>query len=433
MVTRTARPRSARATSVRQRTLAPMLSCLLGCLLSCLLVIDTARADGDARALAMGGAQTAAARGLAAAAANPALLAFSSGVTVGLAGVTVDLHNNALTLGRYNEVSGQTLSQAQKERLLADIPPTGFRLDAVATARGLGLQRGRLALTSGVISAGSGNLDRDVFDLVLFGNPPDQTVRFDDSWGEGHAIGKISLSWGQRVAAGPYGRLAVGATVSYLKGLYAVQIDEARGSVSTLLTEIDGEAYLSALLAEGGDGHGVDLGAAWQAPGGWTLGLALANATSRVAWRGKVERTEYRVTASQINLLNDDLDAGIVASDTTYAVAGHTSNLPRILRLGAAHDGGRLMVTADYVQGFGAHAGASTRPRLNLGTEWRPRGWLLPRAGMSLGGSLGTGVAGGFGLRLAAWRLDLAVMHRGGFSAAGTRGVGVGLNTQLVF
>ena len=44
-----------------------------------------AAAGGDARSLAMGGARTAAARGLDAAEANPAFLAFSEGLTIGLA------------------------------------------------------------------------------------------------------------------------------------------------------------------------------------------------------------------------------------------------------------------------------------------------------------------------------------------------------------
>lgn len=405
----------------------------LGIVLGCLLVASTAEAEGDARALAMGGASTANARGLAAAAANPANLAFSPGVTVGLAGVAADVHNNSFTLARYNEVSGQTLSQAQKERLLADIPGDGFSLDAAVSAGAIGLHAGRFALTTGVTAAGRGNLDRDVFDLVLLGNEPYQTVRFDGTWGEGHAVGKASLSWGQPVAVGPLGRFAVGATLSYLKGLYAVQVEEAHGSLSTHLTEIAGEAYLSALMAEDGGGYGVDLGAAWQAPGGWTLGLVLANAMSRISWQGKVERTEYRVTASGINLLNDDLNSGIVDSDTTYAVSGHTTSLPPVLRLGAASDRGHLLLAADYVQGFAGRAGASTTPRLNLGAEWRALGWLAPRAGMSLGGSVGVGLAGGLGLQLAAWQLDLAVVHRGDLRGSDTRGVGLGVSTRLVF
>lgn len=392
-----------------------------------------AQAELDARALAMGGAQTAAARGVAAAAWNPAGLAFSPGVSLRLVNATLDVHNNSFTLGRYNEVSGAALSQTDKERLLADIPDGGLRLDAGVGAGALGLQWGRLAVTTGLTACGRGNVDRDVFDLVLFGNQPGQTVDFSDTDGEGFAVGRLSASWGQPLLSGSAGRLAAGLTVSYLVGLYAVQVEEAHGSIATGATEISGEAFLSAITAEGGRGYGVDLGAAWQAPGGWTLGLAVDNALSHLAWNGTVERTQYRLTASEINLLNEDLNDALVDADSTVAVAGYSSSLPAALRLGVARDTGRLLYAADYVQGLRDRAGPGTTPRLNLGAEWRPLGWLAPRAGLSLGGTVGTGLAGGLGLQIAFWQVDLAVISRGGFGGSNTRGVGVGFSSQLVF
>ncbi len=392
-----------------------------------------AAADVDARALAMGEAHTAAARGLAAAAWNPAGLALSRGASLRLAGVAFDVHNNSFSLGRYNEVSGQELTYVDKQRLLADIPQDGFRLDAGVRAGALGLQIGRFALSTGAVAVGRGQLDRDVFDIVLFGNEPDQTVDFSDTWGDGLALGKLSVSWGQQIHDGPLGRLAVGATASYLRGFYELRVEESRGSVTTGPGEIGGEAYLSALTAEDGEGYGLDLGAAWLAPGGWTVGLALDNALARLSWRGEVERTEYRVTASQINLLNDQRDDGIADHDTSYAVAGLATHLPRTLRLGAARDSGRWLVAADYVQGFTDRAGTSTKPRLNVGAEWRPLAVLAPRAGLSLGGHVGASAAGGFGLRLGFWHIDVAVMSRGGLGGSATRGVGFGLSTQLMF
>jgi hypothetical protein len=412
------------------RTLPPVALTLA---LLVTLAATAATAGGDARATGMAGAQTAVARGVDAAAWNPAALAFSPGVSMGLAGVALDLHNNSFTLGRYNEVSGATLSEADKERLLADIPAGGFRLDAAASAGALGVQIGRFALTSGATAAGRGNLDRDFFDLVLFGNELGQTVDFADTWGEGFAVGELALSWGQPVYEGSLGRLAVGASVAYLQGLYEMHVEESYGSVTTGMTEIAGEAYVAAVTSDGGSGYGLDLAAAWQAPGGWSLGLALDNALGQLEWTGTTERTELRVTATEINALNDDLEDAVADSDTTYAVGGYQTDLPRRLRLGAAHDGGTLLLAADYVQGLDDRAGASTTPQLNLGAEWRPFGWLTPRAGLSLGGAAGVGVAGGLGLDLAFWQLDVAVLHRGGFRGDDTRGLGGAVSTRWRF
>ncbi|MEZ4388675.1 MAG: DUF5723 family protein [Candidatus Krumholzibacteriia bacterium] len=407
-------------------------SALVG--LACLLALAATPAwAGDARAVAMGGAHTAAARGLDAAVWNPAALAFSPGTTLGLAGVSVDLHNNSFSLGRYNEVSGAELSEADKQRLLADIPDGGFRLDTVARVGALGLQVGRLALSTGAVAAGRGNLDRDFFDLVLFGNELGETVDFSDTWGDGHAVGKAALSWGQPVYEGVLGRMAVGVTASYLYGIYEMHVEEAYGSVTTAMTEISGTAYASAVTADQGSGYGLDLGYAWQTPGGWTFGLALDNVLGSVTWSGNVERHEFRVDAADINVFNDDLDNAVADSDTSYAAAAYTTSLPRRARLGAAWDRGTLLVAADWVQGFGDRAGSSTTPQLNLGAEWRPLGFLRPRGGAMLGGAGGVGLAGGLGLDLLWWQIDLAVVHRGGFSSDATRGLGFAVSSQFVF
>jgi hypothetical protein len=235
------------------------------------------------------------------------------------------------------------------------------------------------------------------------------------------------------VLSGPFGRIAVGATASYLQGIYELHVDEAYGSVTTGMMAISGEAYVSAVTAEGGAGYGLDLGAAWQAPGGWTVGLAMDNVVAAIDWNGTVERTELRVSAAEINAFNDDLDQAVSDADTTYAIDGYRTSLPRRLRLGAAHDGGTWLVAADYVQGLDDRAGTTTAPRLNVGTEWRALGWLAPRAGLSLATSGGTGIAGGLGFQAAFWQLDLAVMNRGGFSSASTKGLGFGVSTRFVF
>lgn len=403
-------------------------------ILTALLAVAAAPAlAGEARTLALGGAQTATSRGLDAAVWNPANLAFSRGGALGLGGVSADIHNNSFTLGRYNEVAGATLDHADKERLLADIPAEGFQLNSALAANGPGVHLGRFALTTGAVAAGRGNLDRDFFDLMLFGNELGQTVDFSDTWGDGYAVGNVSLSWGQPVYQGSLGRMAVGVTASYLYGLYELHVDEAYGAVTTSFDEITGEAFAAATTADQGSGYGLDLGAAWQAPGGWTLGLVIDNVVGTVDWSGTVERHEMRVTAADINLLNDDLDDSVADSDTSYAVSGYSTELPRRLRMGAALDRGTYLVAADYVQGFQDQAGASTTPQLNLGLEWRPFGLLTPRGGLSLGGDRGVGVAGGLGIDMLWWQLDLAVAHRGGFSSGDTKGLGFAVSTQLQF
>ncbi len=400
---------------------------LLG--LAILAVALPARADGDARAMGMGGTRTAAARGLDAAGANPAFLAFSQGLTIGLAGGTVDLQNNSFSLARYNQVAGATLSEADKAELLADIPAEGFGLDLEANAGALGMQSGNLAFTTTALGSGSGTLDKDFFDLVLFGNAPDETVDFSGTDGEAYGIACAGLSWGQPLTGLAGGQLAVGVTGRYIRGLYEVHVEEARGRVTTTMSSIDGEAYASAVVADGGEGYGLDLGLAWQKDG-LALGLVLDNAFSRLDWRGNVERTEYRVV---LDASATALDDALADSDTTYAVNGYSTELPRRLRLGGALDLGSVTLAADLVQGLEDRAGTSTAPLVRLGTEWRPLGALAARIGGATGGELGTAFTAGLGLKAGFWRLDVAALQHGGLGADSGKGLGVGASTRFVF
>ncbi len=422
-----------KTTSCTAITVAEALWRLLAMAAVLMFLNSTAQAGGDARALAMGGARVATARGLDAATANPAFLAFSEGTTVGLAGGTVDVQNNSFTLGRYNEVSGATLTTADKQRLLADIPDEGFGLDARMDFGAIGMQRGNFAFTTNAAGAGDGRLDKDFFDLVLFGNVPGESVDFSGTAREAFGVAKASLSWGVPVADLAGGRLAAGVTASYLHGIYEVHVEEARGVLSTTMTDVSGEAYASTVVAEGGAGYGLDLGVAWQGPGGWSAGLSLENALGHLDWNGTVERTEFRVTAADLYVQMDDIDDAIVDQDSTYAVDGYGTDLPRRVRLGGAWDTGPLTVAADYVQGLEDRAGTSTEPGMQLGVEWRPLGFLHPRVGAALGAGREPALAGGLGVRAGFWRLDVAALSRGGLGESATKGVGVGASTRFVF
>jgi hypothetical protein len=393
----------------------------------------TARAQGVVRAWGMGGAGVAASRGLEAVAYNPANLAFSRGTTVGLAAVAADVHNNTLSLDRYNEVTGHYLDSADKAQLMSDIPESGFKLDADLSASALGFQSGPFALSFSGLGAGQGNLDKDYFDLILNGNQLGETVDFSNTWGDGYAVGAVALSYGMTVLETGAASLAIGVTACYLQGLYEMHVAEAYGTLSTSLAAIDGEAYVATESARGGQGYGLDLGLALQTTGGWQLGLSLENVSGGIDWNRDVERQEMRVTAADINLLNGDLDAAVSDADTTFATAGYHTTLPRRARLGAARQFGALVLAADYVQGFADRGVTSKKPLVNAGMEWRLVSFLHPRLGLSSGGERGNSATAGVGLKLGPWRVDVAAMARGGMSAGGSKGLGVALGSQLQF
>lgn len=404
---------------------------LLGCLL--VVVTGSARAGGMVRAWGMSKAHTSVGRGLGAVDWNPANLALDQGREVGLASAAADLNNNSFSLYRYNEIAGGTLTEYDKQWILADIPPEGLNLAADVHASALGLRLGPLAVTTRGLGGGHGNLDRDFFSLVLLGNEVGQAVSFNDTYGEGYAVGAATVSFATPLLTATWGRLAAGCNVSYLRGIFEMHVEEAGGSLTTTFTEIQGQAQAAVVTATGGNGWGMDVGLALQAPRGWVCGLVVDNLIGAVHWHRNVERHLFTLDADSINALQEDFAAAVTQRDTTVSIAPFDRRLPRRLRLGVSNQFGAWLLAADLGQGLENRAGTSTRPALSVGTELRALGWIHPRAGVTLGGLNGQSLAAGLGVLVGPCRLDFAALNRGTLVPGDAKGLALAFGSSLEF
>ncbi|MFH2054176.1 MAG: hypothetical protein ABIK96_17095 [bacterium] len=393
---------------------------------------DTALAQGSVRAWGMGGALTAASRGLEAVEFNPANLGFSEGSSLGLAGAAVTVGNNSLSLEHYNEITGSHLDAAAKDRLLGDIPQGGMTMDADVRVSTLGYQSGNLAFSIGALGQGRGNLDRDYFDLVLYGNRLDTSVDFSNTWGAGYAVATATGSWGFTLHEGDRSALAAGFNVRYLHGIYEIHVDEAFGRLDTMLDSIDGQAFVSTLSSEGGRGLGMDAGMAWRS-GAWDFGLTVENLVSRIAWDTGIVQDTYLVTASRVMLLDGGLDTAFTDEHLSHPADGYATSLPRSVRAGAARRLGSWLAACDVGYRGSPAEGQDSTASIHAGGEWQGSRLLRPRLGLfaddqnGLGGSLGLGIA------LGSWRLDTAATAQGGFLPDKARGLGLAVGSSLVF
>lgn len=397
---------------------------LAGGLLLLLTAAGPAAAQGHVRAMGLSGAYTAAARGLDAVDWNPANLAVGGdrGPSLGLASVSLDLNNNAFSLATYNQYSGAVLTSADKDKILRDIPNEGFVLDADVNASVLGFCAGNFALTFQGLAGGAGVMDKDFFELVLLGNEIGQSFAFDETDGEAWAVGAVTLSWATPVVTRRDYRLSMGVNARYLHGLYDFTVEEAGGGVVATMDGVSGEASASMLTAQGGHGYALDAGLALQLPRGWTMGLAVSNAASRLTWDREVERRVWSAVGDSITATSDDIDAHITESDTTYAAAAYARTLPTTLRLGASNRFGKLLVAADVSRGLESRPGLSDKLALDLGLELQLASWFVPRVGIGLGGDMRRSAAG-LGLGLGPLRWDLAVANRGQIVPSDTKGL----------
>ncbi len=389
-------------------------------------------AQGQVRAWGMGGALTAAARGLEAVQYNPANLALDHGSSLGLPAAAAMVGNNSLSLDRYNEINGSYLDTADKDQLMADIPADGFGLDAEVSVSAVGFRSGPFAFSVGARGQGRGNLDRDYFDLALYGNQPGQTVDFSNTWGGGYAVGMATVSWGAALAHTPGSTLAVGCNLHYLQGLYDIHIVRAGGSLDTSIAGVDGTAYVDALSAEGGSGLGFDLGLAWERSG-WELALAVDNVLANVDWDQGLQEDSYAVSATTVTLLDGDLETAVADDHEVKPATPYRTRLPRSLRLGLARQAGRLLASVDLERREGITEGRPARNRAAAGAEYRLAAWLLPRAGIRLDEAVGAGGALGLGIGAGPWRIDMAVITTGGLMPGSAKGFGAAVGTRLDF
>jgi len=411
-----------------------LTTALAGLVFSLLCGAAPVQAQGQVRAMGMSGAYTGAARGLDAVDWNPANLALNGerGPSVGLASMSLDLNNNAFSLAAYNEYTGAVLTTEDKEKILRDIPNEGFMLNADVNASVLGFCSGPFALTFQGLAGGSGVMDKDFFELVLMGNEIGQSFSFDDTDGDAYAVGAVTLSYARPLITRQTYRLSAGVNARYLHGLYDFTIEEASGGLVAEMDGVQGEANASMLMSQGGSGYAVDVGLALQLPRGWTLGLAVRNATSHLNWDKQVERYVWSAVGDGITATTDDIESRITQSDTTYTAAAYVRTLPTVVRFGASNRFGPFLVGADVSRGLENRAGVSDKLALDLGLEWRLASWLLPRIGLGFGGEVRRASAG-LGIGLGPVRWDLAVANRGQIIPGDTKGLAVASGLGLDF
>jgi hypothetical protein len=372
----------------------------------------------------MGGAYTAAARGLEAPYWNPANLGLSDGgrYSIGFFGAGVGLKNNSLTLAEYNKYNGSFLEDGDKEFIMNSIPGDGLRIEAIAEASALNFSVGNFALVSKGYGASSVNIGHDPLELMLYGNAVVDEMSLDNTYGEGYGIADIAASYGHSLMQWEDGEFAVGGSVHYLRG-------------TTTDTGFVGDANVSLLSSTGGSGFALDLGVAVFFDRSWYFSGAWQNAYSKLIWDGE---TELRIFSFDMepttahgyadSTINDSL---ITSSDTTVAAESFSSDLPSTMKLGLAKQFPKFLVSLDWEQALESRPGTGVNPRVAAGVEYRPTNFLPLRAGMSTGGRQGSLYSFGFGLHFGSYHFDIAVANSGSPFPTHTKGarfaVGMGL------
>ena len=434
--------------------------------------------DTATRAIGLGQAYTALARGPEAVFWNPANLALRgfegekepkkfTWEMLSLGGTLV-AENNSFSVQTYNDNftdPNHEIRGAVKSDLLGDIPSDGlkFNVDFHPVVAALVPINGgisfplpgdiRAAVTTTAAWGIEGEMPKDMIELMLFGNEFDRQYDIAKWNGSQWAVGGFNFAgakaWMPSVLKDHLREFTVGSTLKILGGIYTEIVRSDGGFISRPQgTNLDAYAVTQ---GGGGVGFGLDLGVAGTTRDGKTVvSIGMLNLLDTFNWSIKSRQDSVFAKASNLRvtkfldpelpkieevLENDDIDGdGEVDFNTKLSDDSFSRSLPAMLRVGVAHQPiERLTVVGNFDQAFSDGFGVSSTPRISTGAEYRLVPWFPTRIGLSLGGRGGSSL--GVGLALGPWDvshvqfqlLDLAFITRGGLLPGVAKGTALSL------
>jgi hypothetical protein len=384
------------------------------------------RSQVTARGMAMGGAYTALARGVHAADWNPANLGMpdNPAFSISIIGVGVQVSNNSFTKSMYDKYSQKEYwDSSDKADILSSIPDNGLRAGLRGTFRFLSFSAGKFALTLGAEAGGFANIEKSIFDILLYGNEIGRTYHFDHFGAGSEAVGQLGLSYGDQIHVDFARTFTIGGTLNILYGIQYAGLEKANVRLVSEEFHFDMAGDFEGKTALGETGWSLTLGSTAQIDNQWTLSLCLKNIIGKMSWTKDVKQEIGQFGGNKLSFSSLDDDEAF--QDTSWTIEGNSfsSRPPVQLNIGSLYREGDILLAADYVQGFQKTAWTTTTPQISIGTEWQHISWLPLRMGVLIGGRFGLGSSAGFGLRAGSFAWDVAIMNRGFITSGSSKGL----------
>jgi hypothetical protein len=413
-----------------------LLSIILAFSLALLGASDIgASTNFSGRSMGMGGAYTQAARGVESVFWNPANLGFSKSNEKDLMVLSAgfNAYNNALTLNQYNHYNGKFLTSQDKENILESIPSDGLNAAMEASVLGLGISWGNYAFTFSGKGTSDLLLPKDPIEVLFFGNEINDTILFNDSEGEAFASLDFGLSHGRSVWSEGEREILCGITVRYVKGLFYQKVVESRGEIFALETGITGGGDFAVHSSNGGNGYGLDMGITFKYDKNWNFGITFDNLIGSIKWNKNTEEKGYILEIDSLLAEDFDSDSLVVDESYTQTIDPFSTSIPPVVRLGAAYQNERSLLTFDLKGAFKQGMGTYKKLRASFGAEYIVSRLLSLRAGLSLGGNEGITVSNGVGLKAGIYRLDIGMAMQQGLWPTKSKGITLAISNGFRF
>jgi hypothetical protein len=395
-------------------------------------------------ALGMGENYTAAARGVASLAWNPAGLALSGGpeTSAMLGTIRFITGLGPVTLADLSAVQGEVVTEAVRRQWLNQITAEGGQTGAAGfDLAWAAIQFGSFALQFSTSGRALNNIGPGFAELLLIGNVDDQgqakTIQLGGSSLDMHLYSTMAAGFAVPIQLGETNRLSVGVTGKFTFGHSMALSGESRGQASAdplavnvqlpiLYTPFQSDDQVNQYQT--GDGIGIDVGIGLEL-GALTLAAAAKNVFSNFVW----DTSMLRYRSTQLEARQGSVESSFQRQPYTSAPAPLQQALEDYtfkpsFAVGAHYRASdRLDVAADGR--FGSTDGISTNPPVHVGAgvQYKLLSWLPIQLGAGMvqlrEDREGLQLTGGFGLNLGSFQLS---------ASGGRRAVGGGGENMLM-
>lgn len=304
-----------------------------------------------ARALGMGGAYVATARGHETLFLNPANLGLSGtpywSVAIPQFGFAGGVGGPSLG-DTWDIVQANRQDALRKAELVAGVPASGLDLGLDVFAPLVSFQNRHLVFGAAYGAVIDHSLGRDLVEMFVDGYESGRTdYQVGNTAGTRATFFDFAVGYGRRI-----GPLSIGATGHYILGrtlsrgqLFEPRIDTRAESIEIEYREV---------FARGGTGYGLDVGAALEPTPNLTLSVAVANAFARMRWSDELSTRSMVITQHDFDApstmhweeklgdftrSSEPVDPGAAPLEVFEAAQGlyREAYFPATLRAGAAY------------------------------------------------------------------------------------------------
>lgn len=307
---------------------------------------------------------------------NPAIIGEDAYLQLPVFNTNINITNNLLDMDM-NGISGKHLSDKDKKNILDEISGS-FVVDGSFRTVIIGISDNNIAFSIGINALMTSKISEEFIKISLYGTDSDN-YHFNRN-----DFGYDFLSYSD-ITAGMGGlklnkvipklnefdipEIEYGFSGSFLTGIANIRSSSFSGNYSANIDDgLDSEAYLRQKEAFGGFGLKFNLSFNSQINEKLSAGMGFDNILGFISWTGKtrVREKRYWTNGAYISDLGEDI---LSDEDTVSDVAGYTTNLPLIYRLGSMYDFGDIDVSLDYKHTFSDNNYNLGRNSVSVATE----------------------------------------------------------------